>query len=60
MILAIVALLGVDIRNVIIANVFIKWAWYARMIRTNVIKYTDKNFILFSRCIGSGRKIYFI
>lgn len=47
MILAIVALLGVDIRNVIIANVFIKWAWYARMIRTNVIKYTDKNFILF-------------
>lgn len=56
MILAIVALLGVDIRNVIIANVFIKWAWYARMIRTNVIKYTDKNFILFSRCIGSGER----
>lgn len=56
MILAVVALLGVDIRNVIIANVFIKWAWYARMIRTNVIKYTDKNFILFSRCIGSGER----
>lgn len=56
MILAIVALLGVDIRNVIIANVFIKWAWYARMIRTNVVKYTDKNFILFSRCIGSGER----
>lgn len=56
MILAVVALLGVDIRNVIIANIFIKWAWYARMIRTNVIKYTDKNFILFSRCIGSGEK----
>lgn len=54
MILAIVALLGVDIRNVIIANVFIKWAWYARMIRTNVIKYTHKNFVLFSRSIGSG------
>ena len=56
MILAVVALLGVDIRNVIIANVLIKWAWYARMIRTNVIKYTDKNFILFSRCIGSGER----
>lgn len=54
MILAVVALLGVDIKNVIIANVFIKWAWYARMIRTNVVKYTDKNFVLFSRCIGSG------
>lgn len=56
MILAVVALLGIDIRNVIIANVLIKWAWYARMIRTNVIKYTDKNFILFSRCIGSGER----
>ncbi|WP_069999798.1 nickel/cobalt ABC transporter permease [Cellulosilyticum sp. I15G10I2] len=54
MILAIVALLGVDIRNVIIANIFIKWAWYARMIRTNVIQYTHKNFVLFSRSIGSG------
>ncbi len=56
MILAVVALLGVDIRNVIIANVLIKWAWYARMIRTNAIKYTGKNFILFSRCIGSGER----
>lgn len=54
LILAVVALLGVDIRNVIIANVFIKWAWYARMIRTAVIKYTDTNFVLYSRSIGSG------
>ncbi len=54
MILAIVALLGVDIRNVIIANVFIKWAWYARMIRTTVLKYRGKNFVLFSRTAGSS------
>jgi len=54
MILAVVALLGVDIRNVIIANIFVKWAWYARMIRTSVIQYTSKNFVLFSRSIGSG------
>lgn len=60
MILAVVALLGVDIRNVIIANIFIKWAWYARMIRTNVVKYTDKNFVLFSRCIGSGERFILI
>lgn len=60
MILAIVALLGVDIRNVIIANIFIKWAWYTRMIRTNVVKYTDKNFVLFSRCIGSGERFILI
>ena len=37
MILAVVALLGVDIQNVIIAIIFIKWAWYARMIRTAVV-----------------------
>ena len=54
MILAVIALLGVDIRNVIIANVFIKWAWYARMIRTTVVKYADANFILFSKSVGSG------
>ncbi|MGF6907412.1 nickel/cobalt ABC transporter permease [Fusobacterium sp. PH5-44] len=60
MILAVVALLGIDIRNVIIANVLIKWAWYARMIRSNVIKYADRNFILFSRCIGTGEKFILI
>lgn len=60
MILAVVALLGVDIRNVIIANVFIKWAWYARMIRTSVLKYRDKNFVLFSRSIGSSESFILI
>lgn len=54
MVFAVVALLGIDVRNVILANIFIKWAWYARMIRTNVMKYRDKNFVLFSRSIGSG------
>jgi nickel transport system permease protein len=60
MILAVVALLGVDIRNVVIANIFIKWAWYARMIRTSVLKYRDKNFVLFSRCIGSSQSFILI
>jgi len=56
MVFAVVALLGIDVRNVIMANVFIKWAWYARMIRTNVMKYRDRNFVLFSRTIGSGER----
>jgi nickel transport system permease protein len=60
MVFAVVALLGVDVRNVILANVFIKWAWYARMIRTNVMKYRDRNFVLFSRCIGSGEKFILV
>lgn len=52
MVFAVVALLGVSVKNVIIANVFIKWAWYARMIRTGVMQYRDKNFVQFSRCVG--------
>lgn len=56
MVFAVVALLGIDVRNVIMANVFIKWAWYARMIRTNVMKYRDRNFVLFSRTIGSSER----
>lgn len=53
MVFAVVALLGVDVRNVILANVFIKWAWYARMIRTGVMKHRDRGFVRFSRAIGT-------
>lgn len=52
MVFAVVALLGVNVQNVILANVFIKWAWYARMIRTGVIQYRNKNYVLFSRSVG--------
>lgn len=58
MVFAVVALLGVSVQNVIIANVFIKWAWYARMIRTGVMQYRDKNFVQFSRCVGNAGTIY--
>ncbi|WP_418377956.1 nickel/cobalt ABC transporter permease [Acidaminococcus sp.] len=52
MVFAVVGLLGISVENVILANVFIKWAWYARMIRTGVMQYRDRNFVLFSRCVG--------
>ena len=51
MVFAVVALLGINVQNVILANVFIKWAWYARMIRTGVMQYRDRNFVQFSRCV---------
>lgn len=54
MVYAVVALFGIDVRNVVLANVFIKWAWYARMIRTGVLKHRDSNFVQFSRCIGKS------
>ena len=56
MVFAVVALLGINVQNVILANVFIKWAWYARMIRTGVMQYRDRNFIQFSRCVGTPER----
>ena len=53
MVFAVVALLGISVQNVILANVFIKWAWYARMIRTGVMQYRDRNFVKFSRMVGT-------
>lgn len=49
MVFAVVALLGVSVQNVIIANVFIKWAWYARMIRTGVMQYRSHDLNAISR-----------
>ncbi|MCC5909383.1 MAG: ABC transporter permease subunit [Clostridiaceae bacterium] len=59
MILAVVGMMGVGIRNVIIASIAIKWAWYARMIRSTVIKYNNKNYILYAKTIGT-RKSFII
>lgn len=56
MILAVVGMLGVGINNVIFASIMIKWAWYARMIRSMVIKYNNKNYILYSKTIGTSRR----
>ena len=54
MILAVVGMLGVGMENVIIANIVIKWSWYARMIRGSVIRHLDKNYLTFARITGSS------
>ena len=56
MVFAVVALLGINVQNVILANVFIKWAWYARMIRTGVMQHRDRNFVQFSSCVGTPER----
>ncbi len=56
MVFAVVALFGISVQNVILANVLIKWAWYTRMIRTNVIKYRELNFINYSKVIGNTER----
>lgn len=52
MILAAVAVFGTDIHVIIIASIFVKWAWYARMIRSSVIKYSQNNYIIYAKSIG--------
>lgn len=52
MILAIVGIMGPGLYNVIIASIIAKWAWYTRMVRTMVLKYTDKNYIRFAKVSG--------
>ena len=60
MVFAVVALFGIRVENVVIATVLIKWAWYARMIRTNVIKYREKNFVNYSRVIGNKERFILV
>ncbi|GMA08361.1 peptide ABC transporter permease [Tetragenococcus halophilus subsp. flandriensis] len=52
MILAIVGIIGPKMLHIVIAGVIAKWAWYTRMIRSVVIKYTENNYIQFARVAG--------
>jgi len=54
MVLAVVGMLGVGMRNVVIANIIVKWAWYARMIRGSVIRHTHQNYVLYAKAVGAN------
>jgi len=56
MILAIVGMTGPGLENVVIANVVAKWPWYARMVRSIVRQYSDKDYIRFAK-VASGSSI---
>lgn len=59
MILAIVGILGIGVENIIIANIVVKWAWYARMIRGFVMEHRYKDYMNYSKVIQS-KKTYVI
>ncbi|WP_273122437.1 staphylopine uptake ABC transporter permease subunit CntC [Metabacillus sp. HB246100] len=60
MALAIIGVLGVGLENILIAFALIKWAWFARIIRTSVMQYTELNYVRFSKACGvSDMKIIF-
>lgn len=54
MILAVVGMLGPGLENVVIASIVAKWAWYARMIRSITLRYSDKNSVRFAKVAGCG------
>lgn len=53
MTLALVGMLGVGIGNILLAYILLKWAWYARMVRSAVMQYRDANYVQFSKASGS-------
>lgn len=54
MTLAVIGILGVGLENILIAFVLMKWAWFARIIRTSVMQYADAEYIRFSKALGIG------
>lgn len=58
MTLAVVGILGAGLENILIAFVAMKWAWFARVIRTSVHQYAEMDYVKFSKAAGiSNRRI---
>ncbi|TBL69901.1 staphylopine uptake ABC transporter permease subunit CntC [Paenibacillus thalictri] len=54
MTLAVIGILGVGLDNILIAFVLMKWAWFARIIRTSVMQFADADYVRFSKTLGIG------
>ncbi|MGD0034471.1 nickel/cobalt ABC transporter permease [Paenibacillus illinoisensis] len=52
MTLAVVGILGAGLENILIAFVVMKWAWFARVIRTSVMQYSEMDYVRFARASG--------
>lgn len=52
MTLAVVGIVGVGFENMLIAFVLLKWAWFARIIRTSVMQHAESEYVKFSKAIG--------
>ncbi|WP_433939694.1 staphylopine uptake ABC transporter permease subunit CntC [Paenibacillus lautus] len=58
MTLAVVGILGAGLENILIAFVAMKWAWFARVIRTSVQQFAEMDYVKFSKAAGiSNRRI---
>jgi nickel transport system permease protein len=54
MTLAIVGMMGAGLTNILIAFIMMKWAWFARVIRTAVMQYADADYVKFAKVLGIG------
>ncbi|MFH5185387.1 staphylopine uptake ABC transporter permease subunit CntC [Paenibacillus sp. TAB 01] len=52
MTLAVIGILGVGLEHILLAFALIKWAWFARIIRTSVMQYADADYVKFSKTLG--------
>jgi nickel transport system permease protein len=52
MTLAVIGILGVGLENILIAFVLMKWAWFARIIRTSVMQYAEADYVKFAKALG--------
>ncbi|AOY74587.1 nickel/cobalt ABC transporter permease [Clostridium formicaceticum] len=53
-ILAILGVFGVGLRNILIASIVTKWAWYTRVIRSAVLQFTEQNYVYFAKTSGAS------
>lgn len=54
MTLAVVGMLGAGLENILLAFVLMKWAWFARVIRTAVMQFADADYVKFAKVLGAG------
>ncbi|WP_454191076.1 staphylopine uptake ABC transporter permease subunit CntC [Paenibacillus sp. Marseille-Q7038] len=53
MTLAVVGILGAGLENILIAFVWMKWAWFARVIRTSVMQFSEMDYVKFAKASGT-------
>lgn len=53
MALAVIGIFGVGLQNILIAFALIKWAWFARVIRTSVMQYAELDYVKFAKASGT-------
>lgn len=54
MTLAVVGMLGAGLSHILIAFVLMKWAWFARVIRTAVMQVADASYVQFAKTLRMG------